>query len=89
MQTHSRFDITPKPAEFNAVPSERRVTILEFLTATLAMGALLLTVVAVEDPRIRMAGVLLITGLLSAFVARRMVAARRASWSAYRSLEVS
>ena len=83
MPTHSRTDITPKPAEFNAVPSERRVTILELLMAVLSMGALLLTVVAVDEPRTRMACVLLITGALSAFVALRMSAARRSTWSTW------
>jgi len=79
MQTDSRSDITPRPGEFNAVPAERRVTTLELLISTLSMGALLLTVVAVEDPSIRMAGVLLITGVLSAFVARRLAGARSCS----------
>ncbi len=81
MRTTSRTDITPKPAEFNAVPSERRITILELVIAALSMGALLLTVVAVEEPGMRMACVLLVTGALSAFVALRMAAARRSSWS--------
>ena len=77
MQPRSRPDITPKPAEFNAVPRERRVTVPELLTAALSLGALLLTVVAVADPWLRAAGVLLITGVLAAFVARRAVAGRR------------
>ena len=77
MQTHDRFDVTPKPVEFDAVPSERRVTIPELVVVALCMGALLFTDVTVQDPWLRMAGVLLITGVLSAFVARRVAAARR------------
>lgn len=77
MQTRSRPDITPRPAEFNAVPRERRVTLLELVIAALSLAALLLTVVTVADPWPRLAGVLVITGALSAFVARRAVAGRR------------
>ena len=77
MQTHSRVDITPKPAEFNAVPPTRILTIPELLAATLSMCALVLTVVAVEDRLTRTASVLVLTAVVAAFVARQVDAARR------------
>ncbi len=77
MQTHPRADITPKPAEFNAVPPTRILTVPELLLAALSMCALVITVVAVEDPLTRTGGVLVITAVVAAFVARQVDAARR------------
>lgn len=77
MQTRSRVDVTPRPAEFDAVPAPSRVTVPELLATVVSMSALLLTVVLVQDPALRVAGVLLVTGVLSAYVAGRVAAGRR------------
>ncbi len=78
MQTHSRHDITPKPAEFNAGQSvfDPPVTAVEVLVTLLAICTLVLTVAVVPDPWTRLAGVLVVTGALAAFVARRVATLR-------------
>jgi hypothetical protein len=77
MSTRERIDVTPRPAEFDAVPVPPRVTGAELVVSVVAMSVLLLTVVLVQDPALRAAGVLLVTGALSAYVARRIAADRR------------
>jgi hypothetical protein len=77
MSTQERIDVTPKPAEFDAVPVPTEVTGAELVVTVLSMSALLLTVVLVADPALRAAGVLLVTGALAAYVARRVAADRR------------
>jgi hypothetical protein len=77
MSTKERIDITPRPAEFDAVPVPPRVTGAELAFTVVSMSVLLLTVVLVQDPALRAAGVLLVTGALSAYVARRVTADRR------------
>lgn len=77
MSTQERIDVTPRPATFDAVPVPTEVTRTELVVTVVSMAVLLLTVVLVQDPALRAAGVLLVTGALSAYVARRVAADRR------------
>lgn len=79
MQTRRRIDITPEPAQFDyhAAPErDHGITATELLVGLVALSALLVVVVEVQDAMSRLAGVLLITGALAAFLAQRVFAAR-------------
>ncbi len=72
-----RIDITPQPAHFDHVaPPDRGVTASDVMVALLALAALVLAVGPVTDAWSRVAGVLLVIGATTAWVARRVEATR-------------